>query len=158
MARATGDQRASSASPGSEREPDYPVAFGQVSIMRGRLDRANGFATLSLAGEFDLASRDAFTAAMVEIEASKPRGIAVNVQGLTFMDSTGIKCLYEADQRAAGVHSFAVLNGSGPAHRALKLVGLDRVLLMVDHVSELPEQRRWPSEDPLAKNGDPPRR
>ncbi len=124
--------------------------------MRGRLDRASGFATLTLAGEFDLASRDAFTAAMMEIEGSKPRGIVVNVQGLTFMDSTGIKCLYEADRRAAGAHSFAVLNGSGPAHRALQLVGLDRVLLMVDRLSQLPGH--LPPDGLLEKSSDPTRR
>ena len=145
---------------GGRRRPrpsvDFPIRFGQKAIMRGRLDRADGVVTLALAGEFDLASRDAFAAAMAEIEASKPRGIVVNVQGLTFMDSTGIKGLYEADRRAGGAHTFAVLNGSGPAHRVLQMVGLDRVLLMVDHPSALPARRATPPDGPAADESGAP--
>jgi anti-sigma B factor antagonist len=117
---------------------EYPLQFGEPPIMRGRLERVDDVVTLILDGEFDLVAIDAFTTTMIEIEATNPRGIVVNVQGLSFMDSTGIKGLVEAHRRASGAHSFAVLNGSGPAHRTLQLVGLDQVLVMVDDASELP--------------------
>ncbi len=117
---------------------DFPMAFGTPPLMWGRIDRVGDTVILSLAGEFDLVARDAFAAALVAIEATDPLRIVVNVQGLTFMDSTGIKQLFDAHQRATGAHTFAVLNGSGPAHRTLELVGLDRVLIMVDNPSQLP--------------------
>ena len=106
--------------------------------MSGRIDRVDDVVTLTLTGEFDLASEKAFTATMTVIEATNPRQIVVNVQELAFMDATGAKGLLEAHRRAAGAHSFAVLNGSGPAHRLIQLVGLDELLLMVDRPSELP--------------------
>jgi anti-anti-sigma factor len=117
---------------------EFPLAFGAPPLMRGRVDRVNEVVTLTLDGEFDLVAREAFRDAMETIEATNPRGIVVNVQGLSFMDSTGIQGLFDAHQRAAGARTFAILNGSGPAHRTLKLVGLDRVLTMVDRPSQLP--------------------
>lgn len=108
--------------------------------MRGRIDRDDDVVTLALEGEFDLAGASAFASTLAEIEATSPRAIVIDVQGLSFMGSTGIKALLAAHQRAAGVRSFAILNGSGPAHRALLLVGLDAHLLMVDHPSEVHER------------------
>ena len=127
-------------SEGSMDASDYPVPFGDPPIMRGRIDRAGGVVTVALTGEFDLAARRAFTAAITQIEATKPRGIVVNVQELSFMDSSGIHGLLGAHRRAEGSHSFAVVNGSGPAHRTLQLAGLDEVLVMVDDPEELPQQ------------------
>lgn len=119
---------------------DYPLRLGSAGIMRGRIGRDGEVVTLALAGEFDLSGADAFAAALDEIEATRPHAIVIDVQGLSFMDSTGIKALLAAHRRAAGVRSFAILNGSGPAHRALTLAGLDGFLSMVDHPSELPER------------------
>lgn len=117
---------------------DYPLRLGAGGSMRGRAVREDDVVTFALTGEFDLAGSDAFCTALREIEATRPRAIVVDVQGLSFMDSTGIEALLAAHQRAAEVWCFAVLNGSGPAHRALSLVGLDESLLMLDHPSELP--------------------
>jgi anti-anti-sigma factor len=114
---------------------EFPLAFGAPPLMRGRVDRVGEVVTLTLDGEFDLVARDPFTDAMETIEAMHPRGIVVNVQGLSFMDCTGVNGLLDAHRRAAGAHTFAILNGSGPAHRMLKLVGLDRVLTVVDRLS-----------------------
>ena len=110
---------------------DYPVPFGDAPIMRGRIDRDGGVVTLSLVGEFDMAARESFRAALMAIEATKPRGIVVNVQELSFMDSSGVHGLWGAHRRAEGSHSFAVLNGSGPAHRMLQIAGLEGVLVMI---------------------------
>ncbi|MBI2684285.1 MAG: STAS domain-containing protein [Actinobacteria bacterium] len=119
-------------------ETDFPVAFGPSGVMRGRIDRTNAIVTLALTGEFDIASRDAFNVTMAEIESTSPRAIVVNVQDLTFIDSTGVRVLLEANRRAVGKdRSFAVLNGSGPAHTTLQLVGLGEIVTMIDHPSEL---------------------
>lgn len=111
---------------------DYPVVIGSAGILRGRVVRVDDLVTLELAGEFDLAARDGFRDLMLEIEATEPRAIVINLRGLTFMDSTGILSLVQAHQRAQGARSFSLLNGSGPAHRALGLAGLDEFLQMID--------------------------
>jgi anti-anti-sigma factor len=138
MVRTTGATRDDSMSSPSSEPGRFPLAFGTPPLMRGRVDRVGDMVILTLDGEFDLVARDTFAAAMVAIEKTHPHGIVVNVHGLTFMNSTGINQLFDAHQRAIGVHSFAVLNGTGPAHRTLELVELDKVLTMVDTASQLP--------------------
>lgn len=115
----------------------HPIAFGTAGLLWGRIERDARVVTLALVGEFDLASEDAFATTLAEIEASRPRALIVDLQGLSFMDSTGAKELLAAHVRGAGSHVVAVLNGSGPAHRALTMTGLDQHLLMVDDRSEL---------------------
>ena len=96
--------------------------------MRGRIDRDADVVTLTLAGEFDLVARDAFTVTVTQIEATRPRAIVVNLTELDFMDLSGIHGLLGAHRRAEGSHAFAVLDGSGPAHRTIRLVGLEGLL------------------------------
>ena len=55
---------------------------------------------------------------------------------LDFLDSSGLRALYDAHVRAEGVHSFGVLAGAGPASRALVLSGLDQALTIVASADE----------------------
>jgi anti-anti-sigma factor len=112
--------------------PEFPVG----SVMQGRLEEIGDVLKLSLTGEFDLAGADAFRALMAELEARRPRAIVVDLAGVTFLDSTGGRLLFEAEGRAVGWR-FAILNGSGPAHRALTLTGLDRHIAIVEDIDEL---------------------
>lgn len=113
-------------------ESEYPLSFGSPPIMSAWVTRDGASVSLELHGEFDLATEPAFTAALVEIEATGPEEIVVNVQELDFIDSTGIRGLVRAHERAGSNRSFSVLNGSGHAHRVLKLVGLDTILVVGD--------------------------
>lgn len=115
----------------------HPVTLPGTTVMHARVDRLDDLVTLSLTGEFDLAGVDAFTALMVDLEATHPRAIAVDVKELSFIDSNGLRSLLNAHDRATGSHAFAVLNGSGPAHRMLMMTGLDKRLMMIDHAQEL---------------------
>ena len=112
--------------------PEFPI--GQV--MQGRLDEVGDVLRLSLVGEFDMAGADDFQALMAELEARRPSAIVIDLAEVTFLDSTGARLLFEADGRAVGWR-FAVLNGSGPAHRALTLTGLDRHMAIIDDIDEL---------------------
>lgn len=115
----------------------HPAGIHGTPVMYAQIDRRDDVVTVSLTGEFDLAGVDAFTAVLVELEATKPRAIAVDVKELSFIDSNGLRSLLNAHQRAAGSHTFAVLNGSGPAHRMLMMTGLNERLMMIDHAQEL---------------------
>ncbi len=106
------------------------------AVMTGRVDEVGDVIRVALAGEFDLAGEDAFRALLSELEARGPRAIVVDLGEVTFIDSTGARLLYEAERRAVGWR-FAVLDGSGPAHRALTLAGLDRHIEIIDHMDEL---------------------
>lgn len=117
---------------------DYPVGLGP--FLNGRATHADGVTTLALTGECDLAGVESVRALLAELEATAPRAIVVDLQALTFLDSSGVMALVDAHNRSRGARSFAVLNGSGPAHRALTLLGMDQLLTMVSSLDELDEE------------------
>lgn len=80
-----------------------------------------------------------FAAALIDIEFTRPRAIVLDLDGLTFMDSTGLHSLLAAHERAAGSHLFGVLSGTGPAHRLITLAGLDSHLVMIDAPAAIPD-------------------
>jgi anti-anti-sigma factor len=83
---------------------------------------------LVLDGELDIASAQHLDTQLRRLQQAGP--VAVDLHGLDFLDSTGAAALIAAHQRAAGPGAFVVLNGSGPAHRALTIMGLDAVVPM----------------------------
>ncbi len=59
----------------------------------------DGRTTVSAAGELDLASADAFTAAVADGLAAGP--VVVDLSALTFMDSSGVRALNTALREAS---------------------------------------------------------
>ncbi|WP_217924556.1 STAS domain-containing protein [Miltoncostaea oceani] len=116
---------------------DLTVPLGHV--LNGRIEHDDGVAMLSLTGEFDLASVAAADALLAQIEATRPRAIAVDLQALTFLDSSGVKVLIDAHNRSLGERLFAVLSGSGPPRHALTITGVHRFLTVVSSIDELHE-------------------
>lgn len=100
---------------------------------------SNGTIVLEFVGELDLGvaseAAEAMTAALFSPGASV---VVIDLHGLRYMDSTGIRCLVEAKAIADTKGTrMAILNGSGPSHRVLTLTGLDHVFEMVDELREL---------------------
>jgi anti-anti-sigma factor len=112
--------------------PEFPIG----PVMTGRLEEVGDVLVLALIGEFDLAAADEFPSLLAELGARGPRAIVVDLSEIAFLDSTGARLLYEAEGHGGGWR-FAVLNGSGPAHRALTLTGLDRHIAIIEHIDEL---------------------
>ncbi|HET6689341.1 MAG TPA: STAS domain-containing protein [Miltoncostaeaceae bacterium] len=106
--------------------------------MRGRIEREGDVVRLALLGEFDMAAAGDFAATLADIEATRPRAIVMDLAGLSFMDSTGLHALLGAHERAVGSHVFAVLDGTGPAHRVLVLAGVAALLMVIGELSEIP--------------------
>ena len=89
--------------------------------------------TLDFLGELDLWGSEKAAAALALAVAGAPRVMLVDLRGLSFMGSTGLRCLLEAKllADAAGAR-MAIVNGSGPPHRLLELTRTDEVIEMVD--------------------------
>ena len=90
-------------------------------------------AVLPLQGELDFSSA---TAALKRLFALDLRGgdqLVLDLRGVTFLDSTGIRLLLQAREHAYR-HGAGFLVVRGPAHvmRVLELVGLDEQLALVD--------------------------
>lgn len=114
----------------------HPLRLG--TLLSARVDRVDDVVTLALVGDFDLAGVAPFTAALDEIEAGRPRTLVLDLRALDFLDSSGLRAIYDTHVRAEGVYAFGVLAGTGPAARALGLSGLDQALTIVASAHEAP--------------------
>lgn len=89
-------------------------------------------AVVRLAGELDLATAPEAQAALRRAAAEK-REVVLDLRGLVFMDSTGLRLTLEMDAlaRQEGFR-FVVVRGSGIIHRVFQMSGVEEHLTLVD--------------------------
>jgi anti-anti-sigma factor len=79
---------------------------------------------LTLEGELDLASAAKLEEELLSIEAGRPRRVVVDLAGLTFMDSTGMRTLALAQRRSlADNHELVFRRGPHQVQRVFELTG-----------------------------------
>jgi anti-anti-sigma factor len=90
---------------------------------------------LRLAGELDVATAPLAEDALRTAEAREPATLAIDLAGLTFMDSTGLRLVMAADTRAreAG-RRLVVVRGPDAVQRVFELTGVDERIELVDGV------------------------
>lgn len=98
-----------------------------------------GIAVIALAGELDVSG-----SALVEQEIERvaadhdPGAIVLDLSGLDFMDSTGLRLVVLADARARALgHRFALVPGNADVQRVFQITGMERRLEFVDSAEEL---------------------
>ena len=98
--------------------------------MQLQIDRSDqpGWAIISPSGEIDLATvgqlEDALAASM-----SGNTDVAVDLTGVTFMDSTGLRALLAANQNLSGSgRRLALIVAGGPVDRLLDISGVGQTL------------------------------
>jgi len=114
---------------------DHTVALGP--FLTCRVGRTSDIAVVALFGEFDLAAEEPVRSLVNDVEATDPRALVMDLAGLTFLDSSGARALIDVHHRSLGLRPFAVVRGTGPAHRALTMMGIDELLTMISSVDEL---------------------
>jgi anti-anti-sigma factor len=83
-----------------------------------------GAVTLTLRGELDLASVPALEERLAAIERGEPKRIVIDLSGLSFIDSSGLRVLLLADGRAdEGGHELLFSQPTEPVHRVLEMTG-----------------------------------
>ena len=98
-----------------------------------RIEEAEGTVRIGLDGELDIATTPGAEFELRRIERGPARVIVIDLRGITFMDSTGLRLLVSADARARdGEHRLAIVRGPDTVHRVLELTGLDARLALVD--------------------------
>jgi anti-anti-sigma factor len=81
------------------------------------------------AGEIDLATCRTLRAQLDELWGSGWTDVTVDLRHVSFMDSSGVHVLIEAEQRATERgRRFSIIDGDGPVSRLLKLTGAPRLL------------------------------
>jgi anti-sigma B factor antagonist len=97
------------------------------------VERYDSVATVVVSGELDLATAPRLSAAVAEHGGAKV--LVLDMTATTFIDSTGVRALLQADRRAARSGSrLVVVAGDGPVRRVLELCELDgRLTIVRDH-------------------------
>lgn len=116
--------------------PQEPLRARQL-IELGELmvtsEREGAVYSIGLSGELDLATADAVHDELMRVEASDADSIVVDLSGLTFIDSTGLRVIVSAASRSrAGANRLTLLRGGAAVQRAVVLTGLESHLPFAD--------------------------
>jgi len=88
---------------------------------------------VALRGELDLSTTDRVQRELDRVEAASPSVLKLDLSGLTFLDSTGLRLIVAADQRAREAdRRLVVVKGPVAVHRVFSITKLDERLEMVD--------------------------
>ena len=91
-----------------------------------------------LRGELDLSTAEKVEDELRRVEDDADQLLVLDLSGLTFLDSTGLRVMVTADQRARKTgRRLAVVKGPDTVHRVFTITKLDERLRMVDDVAEL---------------------
>lgn len=99
---------------------------------------SDGWASLAVGGEIDMATVDELNAAIQDVIASDGLNLVVDLTETSFMDSTGLRALIMADRsfNESG-RSFALAVDPGPIARLIELSGVESKMRIVSTVDEI---------------------
>jgi anti-anti-sigma factor len=98
----------------------------------------DGQVHVRLRGVLDMGTVAGLEAKLAEVEAASPPTLVIDLRDLTFMDSTGLRELFQARRRASAAERRLVLvKGSEPIDRVLEIVRADSVLETVDDPADV---------------------
>jgi anti-sigma B factor antagonist len=123
------------------RAPSSGPAGGREAAVTG-VDRGNGTVVVSLAGELDLYNAEEVRSALLDACAGEPGLLVVDLEQVTFIDSTALGVLIEARSRMADRGGLRLAAPGLETRRALEVSGLDRHFLVHDTVAEALEAAR----------------
>jgi anti-anti-sigma factor len=95
--------------------------------------RDDGATVIALVGELDLVNASSLERELESIEAEPPETLIVDLRGISFIDSTGLRAVIAADQRArAGDRRLVVVGGAPAVDRLFSVTQLEQRLDIVD--------------------------
>ena len=94
----------------------------------------DGVATLTLGGELDLSTAGTLESAIAQVRSeTAPEVVTLDLRGLEFMDSSGLRVIAETDARArAEGWRLVVVRGRPAVHRVFEITRLTQRLTFVD--------------------------
>ena len=93
----------------------------------------DGFVHVGLVGELDLSTVAKVQAELRRVEASAPPTVVIDLSRVTFLDSTGLRCIVTADERARDAgRRMVIVRGPDPVQRVFSITRLEERLEMVD--------------------------
>jgi anti-anti-sigma factor len=97
------------------------------------VEQRQGAVHVVLTGELDISTATRLEDDLRRVEADRPELIVLDLQRLSFMDSTGLRLLISADARAREEgRRLAIVQGNEMVQRVLRLTRLDERLTIVE--------------------------
>jgi anti-sigma B factor antagonist len=107
-----------------------------MEILEVTTQDSGGQVTVSLRGELDLSSVGKVQEELRRVEADGPALLVLDLSNLTFLDSTGLRAVVTADERAReNGRRFVVVRGPDAVQRVFSITRLEERLEMVDDAS-----------------------
>ena len=104
-----------------------------MEILEVTTQDSGGQVTVSLKGELDLSSVGKVEEALKRVEADGPSLLILDLSQLSFLDSTGLRAVVTADERAReDVRRLVVVRGPVAVQRVFSITRLEERLEMVD--------------------------
>jgi anti-anti-sigma factor len=104
-----------------------------MEILEVTTQDSGGQVTVSLKGELDLSSVGKVEEELKRVEADGPSLLVLDLSKLTFLDSTGLRAVVTADERARGDgRRLVVVRGPDAVQRVFSITRLEERLEMVD--------------------------
>jgi len=109
-----------------------------VEILDVRTEDRNGLVHVALVGELDLSTVAKVQEELRRVEASSPATVVVDLSKLTFLDSTGLRCIVTADERAREEgRRMVIVRGPDAVQRVFAITRLEERLEMVDDAGSI---------------------
>ena len=109
-----------------------------MALLDLKTDEGDAGVRLELTGELDISSAPVLEEALGRIEAGQPSLLLVDLRGLDFMDSTGLRTLVSANQRArTQERRLAIVRGPEQVDRIFSVTRLDERFEIVDDPAAL---------------------
>jgi len=96
-------------------------------------EQQGGQLRVALAGELDIVNAPELESQLAAIEADAADTLVLDLRGVEFIDSTGLRALIAANERArAAGRRLVIVRGAKAVDRLLSLTQLDQRLEIVD--------------------------
>ena len=109
------------------------LRFPDVTPLDVTTEQHPGQTRVVLIGELDIASTQDLENELSAVEANSPGTVVLDLRRVEFIDSTGLRALVAADERARSAgRRLAVVRGPDAVERLLTVTQLDQRLDIVD--------------------------
>ena len=104
-----------------------------MSAFEYKATREDSRARVALFGELDIAAAGDLDSGLAEVESEAPDHLVLDLRGLTFLDSTGLRSLIAADARGREQgRRVTLIQGPAVVRRVFEITGLEGRLDIVD--------------------------
>ena len=107
-----------------------------VDAISTSVDRRDGITLLAVDGVVDLATSPPLEELLTQLIDERPAGLVIDLTGVSFLASVGLRILAETHERAGGTGKFAVVASGPVTARPIQLTKLDEFLALFSTVDD----------------------